>query len=184
MTQHIEHKTCQKSCIFTFSTTSSFCFVSLKIYLFYVCFKIAHTELILPKTALQKRKKKRNPLNTPLFPQDLNAALITPHSWAWSCWKGRSCLRARVFVCVCARVYVRVMCMSSPAAWDELPAVSAATVFASSSSSPPCLCLSVQSGNVDHRGLSHRCRVSLHLQTATLGISSLTAVAYLLVIRL
>ena len=41
-------------------------------------------------------KKERNPVNTPLFPQDVNAALITPHSWAWSRLK-----REELFVCAC-----------------------------------------------------------------------------------
>lgn len=75
----------------------------------------------------------------------------------------------RACVCLCACCVC--VCVSSRAACDELPAVFAATVFASfssSTSSPSRLCLSVQSGNVDHRGLTHRCRVSLHLQTALL----------------
>lgn len=87
----------------------------------------------------------------------------TPHEPPLSFGRGfvqkGGVVRVRVYVCVraCVRVRLRAAC-------DELPAVCAATVFASFSSSSSSLLflllsfssVSVQSGNVDHRGLIHR----------------------------
>lgn len=75
--------------------------------------------------------------------------------------RGEGCLRA----CTCVRL-CKCECVSCRGTWDELLAVFAATVFASTSSSysfsplaPVYVC--VHNGNVDHRGLIPRSRPSL-----------------------